>query len=58
MGYFLFYENMLESVLVARDLYLKEDGLMFPGKCRIKIAGFYDRTKYQSKIEQWECFQY
>jgi len=26
MGYFLLYESMLNSVLVARDKFLKEDG--------------------------------
>jgi len=30
MGYFLLYEAMLDSVLVARDKFLKPDGLMFP----------------------------
>jgi protein arginine N-methyltransferase 1 len=43
MGYFLIFEGMLESVLYARDRYLKEDGLLFPNKCRIKIAGFDDQ---------------
>ncbi len=28
MGYFLFYESMLDCVLYARDKYLKEDGLV------------------------------
>ena len=32
MGYCLFYESMLDTVLYARDKWLKPDGLMFPDK--------------------------
>jgi len=30
MGYFLLYESMLDSVIYARDKYLKPGGLMLP----------------------------
>jgi len=29
MGYFLIYESMLDSVIYARDKWLKEDGIVF-----------------------------
>jgi hypothetical protein len=38
MGYFLLCERMLPSVLYVRDRCLSEDGIMIPGKARIKIA--------------------
>lgn len=30
MGFYLLHEAMLNSVIVARDKFLKPDGLMFP----------------------------
>ena len=38
MGYFLLCERMLPSVLYVRDRCLSENGIMIPGKARIKIA--------------------
>ena len=32
MGYFLFYESMLDSVLWARDKYLAKNGKMLPDR--------------------------
>ena len=34
MGYFLLYESMLDTVLVARDRWLAPGGLLFPDKAR------------------------
>jgi len=38
MGFYLLHEGMLDSILVARDMHLKEGGLMFPYKCVIYSA--------------------
>ncbi|KAJ4364826.1 Ribosomal protein arginine N-methyltransferase rmt3 [Ascochyta clinopodiicola] len=38
MGYGLLFEGMLDSVLRARDLYLKPDGLLVPSHCNIRLA--------------------
>lgn len=38
MGFYLLHEGMLDSILVARDLHLKEGGKMFPYKCVIYSA--------------------
>ncbi|XP_002014322.2 probable protein arginine N-methyltransferase 6 [Drosophila persimilis] len=38
MGFYLLHEGMLGSVLLARDKFLKEDGLMFPTECTIFVA--------------------
>ncbi|KAF2744646.1 histone-arginine methyltransferase CARM1 [Sporormia fimetaria CBS 119925] len=43
MGYGLLFEGMLDSVLRARDLYLKPDGLMVPSHCTLRIAPISDR---------------
>lgn len=54
MGYFLLYESMLDTVLVARDMYLKEDGLIFPDKASIHVAMIEDEEYKNEKIEFWE----
>ena len=38
MGYYLLYESMLDSVLWARDRYLKANGKMLPDKATMYIA--------------------
>ncbi|KAF2203374.1 S-adenosyl-L-methionine-dependent methyltransferase [Delitschia confertaspora ATCC 74209] len=42
MGYGLLFEGMLESVLNARDKYLKPDGIMLPTHCTLRIAPLSD----------------
>ncbi|OMJ29076.1 Protein arginine N-methyltransferase 1 [Smittium culicis] len=54
MGYFLLYESMLDTVLVARDKYLKPDGLMFPDKASMIIAGIEDGSYKDEKISFWD----
>ena len=48
MGYCLFYESMLDSVLFARDKWLLDDGLMFPDIVTFHVAGI-EGLDYQSK---------
>ena len=43
MGYFLLYEAMLSSVIVARDKYLKPGGLIFPNVARILMCAVDDK---------------
>lgn len=50
MGYFLLYESMLDTVLYARDKYLKEGGLIFPDKATIFMAGIEDGEYKEEKI--------
>jgi protein arginine N-methyltransferase 3 len=38
MGYGLLFEGMLDSVLRARDMYLKPDGILVPSHCNIRLA--------------------
>ena len=53
MGYFLFYESMLETVLGARDKWLAPGGLMFPDKAVVYVAAIEDADYKDSKIEFW-----
>lgn len=43
MGYSLFYESMLDTVLFARDKWLdRENGMMFPDRCELYISAIED----------------
>jgi protein arginine N-methyltransferase 1 len=53
MGYFLLYETMLPTVLVARDKWLKEGGLIMPDRAKIYVAGIEDADYKAEKIEFW-----
>lgn len=50
MGYFLLYESMLDTVLYARDEYLKSGGLIFPDKATLFLAGIEDGEYKEEKI--------
>lgn len=54
MGYFLLFESMLDSVIFARDKWLKRGGLMFPDKATIYMAGLEDMVYREEKIEFWD----
>uniref|UniRef100_A0A8R1HK24 type I protein arginine methyltransferase n=1 Tax=Caenorhabditis japonica TaxID=281687 RepID=A0A8R1HK24_CAEJA len=54
MGYCLFYESMLNTVLVARDRWLKDDGLLFPDKARLYVCAIEDRQYKEDKIHWWD----
>lgn len=54
MGYFLLYESMMDTVLYARDKYLVENGLIFPDKCSIYIAGLEDSQYKEGKLNFWQ----
>eukprot|EP01094_Clydonella_sp_ATCC50884_P019934 TRINITY_DN4007_c0_g2_i1.p1 TRINITY_DN4007_c0_g2~~TRINITY_DN4007_c0_g2_i1.p1 ORF type:complete len:301 (+),score=109.30 TRINITY_DN4007_c0_g2_i1:36-905(+) len=54
MGYFLFYESMLDSVLFARDKWLKEGGVMLPDKASMWITAIEDEEYKEEKINWWD----
>jgi len=54
MGYCLLYESMLDTVLYARDKWLKRNGMMFPDRARLFIAAIEDRQYKDDKINWWE----
>ncbi|BEI91319.1 uncharacterized protein CcaverHIS019_0401390 [Cutaneotrichosporon cavernicola] len=54
MGYFLLYESMLDTVLLARDKYLAPNGLLFPDVATIYIAAIEDQEYKEEKINFWD----
>jgi len=54
MGYFLLYESMMDTVLMARDKWLVEGGLLFPDKARMHICGIQDAEYRQQKLDFWD----
>ncbi|KAL1495990.1 hypothetical protein AB1Y20_014627 [Prymnesium parvum] len=60
MGYFLLRESMVQSVIYARDRWLKEGGAMYPGAARLMVhqlddAPFVARRKaeIEETMEEW-----
>ncbi|CAJ1367051.1 unnamed protein product, partial [Effrenium voratum] len=53
MGYFLIFEAMLDSVLVARDRWLRPGGAMFPDRARLFMAGIEDAEYKEDKLGFW-----
>ncbi|XP_004287525.1 PREDICTED: probable protein arginine N-methyltransferase 1 [Fragaria vesca subsp. vesca] len=53
MGYFLLFENMLNTVLYARDKWLVDDGILLPDKCSLFLTAIEDAEYKEDKIEFW-----
>lgn len=49
MGFYLLHEGMLDSVICARDKFLKDDGLMFPQNATINVAP----CSVPSRFDHW-----
>jgi type I protein arginine methyltransferase len=45
---------MLDSVIYARDRYLKPGGVLMPNRCTISLAGYGDEVGHQSYINFWD----
>lgn len=62
MGYFLLRESMLDSVICARDRWLKPTGMMYPSHARIWIApirsglGNQRKNDFDSAMNEWDNF--
>ena len=54
MGYFLLYESMLDTVIFARDKWLKPGGLIFPDKASLYMVSIEDAEYKSDKIDWWE----
>lgn len=64
MGYFLLRESMLDSIVRARDKFLKSTGLMFPSHCTMLVAPVVDEeerkvsaNEYASSMSDWHNFE-
>merc|ERR1712113_387141 len=54
MGYFLLYESMLNSVIFARDKWLKDGGMILPDKSSLYVCAIEDGEYMQDKIHFWD----
>ncbi|XP_078738321.1 protein arginine N-methyltransferase 3 [Lampetra fluviatilis] len=53
MGYFLLFESMLDSVLVARDRWLSPRGAVYPDVCALRVAALCDEASHASRVAYW-----
>lgn len=53
MGYFLLFESMLDTVIWARDHYLKPGGHILPDFCSISVVGMEDIAQHQNNVTYW-----
>lgn len=51
MGYFLLYESMLDTVIYARDRWLKPGGLMLPDQATLFVGAIEDEQYKKEKID-------
>ncbi|GFS37441.1 protein arginine methyltransferase 10 [Actinidia rufa] len=62
MGYFLLRESMFDSVICARDRWLKPTGVMYPSNARMWLAPMRSRlvgrkmSDYEGAMGDWLCF--
>jgi hypothetical protein len=56
MGYCLFFECMLPSVLVARDKFCQKgpETIVYPDKSRLHLSGWSHEGFYNRSISYWE----
>lgn len=54
MGTVLLFEMMIESVVKARDKYLKDDGTVWPSSASLYLVPCAAASVYSSKVEFWE----
>ncbi|UPQ98453.1 protein arginine N-methyltransferase [Chloropicon primus] len=61
MGNFLLRESVMDSVLFARDKFLKSDGAMYPSHCKMFFAPVYSERlaedvwdTYHRNLKSWE----
>ena len=54
MGYFLLYESMLDTVIYARDKWLRPGGLMFPDKAVMYLCAIEDAQVKHERIDFWD----
>ncbi|XP_042496105.1 probable protein arginine N-methyltransferase 1 isoform X3 [Macadamia integrifolia] len=53
MGYFLLFENMLDTVLYARNKWLINDGIVLPDRASLYLTAIEDSDYKEDKIEFW-----
>jgi cyclopropane fatty-acyl-phospholipid synthase-like methyltransferase len=54
MGYCLFYESMLDTVIYARDKWLVPGGILMPDKASLFVCAIEDEHYRDEKIDWWD----
>jgi protein arginine N-methyltransferase 3 len=54
MGYALLYESMLDSVLRARDRFLRAEGIMAPSQCKMMLGLCGGSEIYKDRVGFWQ----
>lgn len=54
MGFYLLHESMLNSVIKARDMFLSEEGTVFPSDARIYACPCSLQSLYKEQINFWD----
>lgn len=54
MGYFLLFEGMLDSVVYARDKYLRAGGEILPNRCAMFLCASGDVSTHQNAVGFWK----
>ena len=54
MGYFLFYESMLDTVIYARDKWLRPGGYMLPDYLTLNLVAIEDAEYKNEKLNFWD----
>ncbi|KAJ1720404.1 hypothetical protein LPJ53_004955 [Coemansia erecta] len=54
MGYFLLFEAMLDSVLVARDRFLAPGGLLAPSASYVYLTAISDAVYMRERVNYWD----
>lgn len=54
MGFYLFHESMLDSIIHARDSLLRADGLILPAKATLFLVPVNMDAMYKDKFEFWK----
>jgi len=53
IGFCLFQESMLNTVLFARDKWLSKEGVLFPDKATLYVCGIEGRQRKKDKVDWW-----
>lgn len=54
MGFYLLHESMLDSVVKARDVHLKDDGIMMPSRAKIYASACSLADLRASTVDYWK----
>lgn len=54
MGYALLFECMLDSVIKAREMYLRPGGLMVPSRAALFLSAVSDTAQYEKRFGFWK----